>query len=83
MEDYKNKLDEYLIILRVTAGCGNRVQWQIDSAYMELLNAHNKLTDNEKIANPIPKREICRNDGNSGINTGLSMVAQQEGCVIQ
>jgi hypothetical protein len=50
---------------------------------MELLNAYDKLTDDEKIANPIPKREIYRNDGTDGISTGLSMVAQQEGCVIQ
>jgi hypothetical protein len=83
MEDYKNKLNKYHTILRMTAGCSNNVQGHIDSAYEELWNAYDKLTDDEKIANPIPKKEIYRNDGTDGISTGLSMVAQQEGCVIQ
>lgn len=74
MNDYKSKLAKYYRILSSTSGCGDRAQHYIDDAYQKLVDAHNKLADDEKNANPLPKKQICENDGMDGIAMGLSIL---------
>lgn len=82
MEEYKNSLNRYYATLRKTDGCGDRAQGYIDKAHQELSYAWLGLTPQEKIDNPLPEKETCKNDGTGGIATGLS-VAGQDGCSIQ
>lgn len=82
MENYKDELNKYNITLRICAGCGSRAQPDIDNAYETLSNAWSQLTQQEKIDNPLPQKNICENDGTGGISSGVSTLADQEGCTI-
>lgn len=70
MNDYKDKLANYKITLQTTAGCGKRAQCYINNAYQDLSDAHLKLTPQEKIDNPLPEKEVCKDDGYLGFMTG-------------
>ena len=76
MDNYNSKLREYRQTLQMVAGCGDRAQGYIDEAYQELSNAWLALTAQEKNDNPLPKKEICRNDGTGGISTGTFMMGR-------
>lgn len=48
MDNFKNCLQEYKIIITTTSGCGNRRQMCIDNTYKKLKVAFEKLSKEDK-----------------------------------
>lgn len=82
MDNYKEELNKYNITLRTCAGCGNRAQVYIENAYNDLHEAWSKLTQEERNNNPLPPKEACKDDGTGGVSSGISSLAEQDGCTI-
>lgn len=61
MQDYKDKLIIYERNISMWGGYRSG-QCYIDIAYDKLLDAHNKLTNDEKLVNPVPIKFQCDYD---------------------
>ena len=76
IETYHAKLAHYRGTIRVTWGCGTRVQSALDKSYEELKTAYENLSPDEKNSVSLPERFISKDDGTGGFSTGLAMFGQ-------
>lgn len=60
MEEYNNALRVYISVLNMKFNCSHRAQEIIDSAYLDMSNAYNKLTPRDKINNTLPTKVIYK-----------------------